>query len=87
MKKVWMAGLVLGLVCQSVMADPAAANRIAQSKSYKPLTQKEFHLQYTSLSGKAAQDDLYPKYVKRWHAAKADGFLLDVNTFVISAGN
>lgn len=75
------AGAALLLMTQLAWADPAAANRIAHSKSLKPLSEKVFVLQYQQHTNKKASAETYQKYLKRWEAAKADGFILDVKTF------
>lgn len=85
-KAVWMMVMVLGVASQLAWADPAAANRIAQSKQLQPVSEVHFKQQYQQLASKPASSQQYQQYLKRWRAAKADGFLLDVNTFVQTEG-
>lgn len=80
-KQYGWAGAALLLMAQLAWADPSAANRIAESKSLKPLTQQVFSSQYQQHTNKKASAEVYQKYLKRWQAAKADGFILDVKTF------
>lgn len=86
MKKAAWIVVVLGVVCQVAMADPAAANRIAHSKQLQPVSEAHFKQQYQALANKPAGSQHYAQYLKRWRAAKADGFVLDVNTFVQTEG-
>lgn len=81
-----MVGAVLAMLCQLAVADPSAANRIANNKRLQPPSSAAFHQQYQQLAGQPADSKLYQRFVQRWQAAKADGWLLDVQTFINAPG-
>lgn len=87
MRSKWMMlAAAAAVMSQVAMADPAAANRIAYNKRLQPPSSATFQQQYQQLAGKPADDKLYQTFVKRWQAAKADGWLLDVQTFINAPG-